>query len=528
MSWKWDLNLKRIQHFNQMKKLYFLILFVLISITSLRAQLVQQQIIAGELPDPSIIEVDGTYYVTGSSNDWAPYYPIYKSVDLKNWEFVNYVFGQKPDWTINSYWAPELFYHNDTFYCYYTARRTDGTSVIGVATTKDISKGFKDEGEIIAWGNEAIDACVYEEGDQLYITWKAYGLNPDKPIQILGSQLTDDGLKLKGEAFNILTADVTNWEKGGVEGQCIIKNGEYLYMLYSGNACCGAGCDYQVGVARAKSMTGPWEKYDQNPILTGTEAYKCPGHGTAIHTKNDWYYVYHAYPEAGFPYLGRTVLLSEISWNEVEWPIFNQNENASAVSEVHGDFIDDFDAEELDGRWRTNVTEASANVQLSKGKLIFSDIQSKVSDNSISFLGINPDSDAFTFQTEIKQPHDLLQGIAMYVTNDNSIGLGVAGSKVVLWKIGNGKFTELNSIDLETKGAIELKAEVVDAHKMHFSYRNGKGKWTDIPDVLNNSLEVVGDNLGWWSWGIKVGIFASKTNNSTIKGAAFESFSLAE
>ena len=63
----------------------------------------QRNLIPGELPDPSIIEVDGTYYMTGSSNDWGPIYPIYQSKDLKNWSFVTYVFAEKPSWTINSF-----------------------------------------------------------------------------------------------------------------------------------------------------------------------------------------------------------------------------------------------------------------------------------------------------------------------------------------------------------------------------------------------------------------------------------------
>ena len=69
----------------------------------------QTQVIPGELPDPSIIEVDGVYYATGTSGDWAPIYPIYTSTDLKNWELLGHVFQETPDWAMSSFWAPELF-----------------------------------------------------------------------------------------------------------------------------------------------------------------------------------------------------------------------------------------------------------------------------------------------------------------------------------------------------------------------------------------------------------------------------------
>ncbi len=270
----------------KLKQVCFLLLAVvtLSQCQNRSGYIAQEQVIPGELPDPSIIEVDGIYYATGSSNDWGPVYPIYKSTDLKNWTFINYVFTTPPEWTISSYWAPELFYQNGTFYCYYTARRTDGVSCIGVATSQNIGEGFEDQGLLIEWGDEAIDAFVFKDDGKLYITWKAYGLTLDKPIQILGSELTQDGLSLNGEPFDILTSDAGNWEKGGMEGQCIVKNNGYIYMLYSGNACCGEACDYQVGVARTKTMKGPWEKFKGNPLLRSNDSWKCPGHGTAIQT----------------------------------------------------------------------------------------------------------------------------------------------------------------------------------------------------------------------------------------------------
>jgi xylan 1,4-beta-xylosidase len=100
-------------------------------------------VIAGDFADPSVIRVGDTYYAAGTSSEWAPAYPIYSSKDLVNWAYVGPVFSSLPEWTMGSFWAPELFHRNGIFYVYYTARRkSDKRSFIGVATTRDLRKGL--------------------------------------------------------------------------------------------------------------------------------------------------------------------------------------------------------------------------------------------------------------------------------------------------------------------------------------------------------------------------------------------------
>lgn len=38
-------------------------------------------VIRGDMPDPSIIRIDDTYYATGTSSEWAPFYPVFTSKD---------------------------------------------------------------------------------------------------------------------------------------------------------------------------------------------------------------------------------------------------------------------------------------------------------------------------------------------------------------------------------------------------------------------------------------------------------------
>lgn len=107
-------------------------------------------VIHGDVADPSILRIDDTYYATGTSSEWAPYYPVFTSKDLVNWKQTGHVFEQQPEWTKSSFWAPEWYYHNGKVYVYYTARKkSNNTSYIGVATSDSPTGKFKGHGPVV-------------------------------------------------------------------------------------------------------------------------------------------------------------------------------------------------------------------------------------------------------------------------------------------------------------------------------------------------------------------------------------------
>ena len=172
-------------------------------------------VLAGFYPDPSLCRVGDTYYLVNSSFTFFPGVPLSTSKDLVNWQQIGHLFEQQPAWTRSSFWAPELFHRNGKTYAYYTARRkTDGTSYIGVATADKPEGPYTDHGPIVEYGTEAIDAFVLEDAGELYISWKAYGLDP-RPIELLACKISDDGLRMAGEPFTLLRDD----KRQGMEGQ---------------------------------------------------------------------------------------------------------------------------------------------------------------------------------------------------------------------------------------------------------------------------------------------------------------------
>ena len=426
-----------------MKSFVFLtIMFVLpFSIWSQEATY-RNPVIAGDFPDPCIIRVGDTYYAAGTSSEWSPPYRLYESKDLVNWTFLGGLFKEIPDWTMGSFWAPELFYHNETYYVFYTARRrNDRKSFIGVATTRNIRQGFTDHGLLVEWTNEAIDAYVIKLDGRLYITWKAYGLDRGKNIEILGSELSDDGLKLKGEVFSVLKADAEGWEAGGIEGQCLVKKDDYIYMFYAGNACCGVDCNYQTGVARSHSIHGPWEKYDGNPILHGGGQWRCPGHGTIVSTPDGRdFYLYHAYHAATKVFTGRQGMMDEIVWDETTgWPRFRYGKipsvQASApysesVQHSLAGFSAKLDDNTFETEWIWDVSQNKPLYQIEDRKLIL------VGNNTPtgSFLGLRPRMDSYTMQVTLEKGASPA-GVCIYGTKDRMIGLSQVGNQVELWQV---------------------------------------------------------------------------------------------
>lgn len=316
-----------------MKQKLFIVLLLAVQVLSGVAQRRQNPVIKADLPDPSVIRIGQTYYAAGTSGNAERVYPIYESTDLVTWTPRYTIFDRWPEWTAGAFWAPELFCIGEKVLVYYTARqKSDGTSCVGVAVAENINSPFVDKGPLVKTTNEAIDAFVLNVDGELYITWKAYGLDPSRrPIELLAQRLSPDGLTLQGEPFTLLRDD----ERQGMEGQCIFREGDYYYLLYSIRDCCSPQSDYAVSVARSKSFFGPYEKYAANPILTGNdENIQSCGHGTMVRTpRGRMFYLCHSYLKGKYRQ-GRQPIIEELRIDKEGWPYFVGGTKASTWVKV--------------------------------------------------------------------------------------------------------------------------------------------------------------------------------------------------
>jgi beta-xylosidase len=435
------------------------ILFSIICL--LKCTLLNAQTIAGDLADPSIIRVDSVYYATGTSSEWAPYFPIYKSSDLKNWHQTGYVFDKAPEWTTGSFWAPEYYKIGDTYYIYYTARRkSDNRSYIGVATSPYPDRGFTDHGIIIEHGKEAIDAFIFNDGGQLYITFKAYGLD-DRPIELLGARLSADGLKTEGEFFTLLK----DTSRAGMEGQSILKINNYYYLFYSGGNCCGQGCSYFVSVARSANFKGPYQSFAGNPILSENDVWKCMGHGTFVTAEDGiMYYLHHAYNKKSNVFTGREALMSQMIYQEYTgWPVFKLLPNNTAAQTAENS---------LDRYWQWDFRHASPSYKLQKGHLRLSGKQTKDNLSGIA-LTVRPTSDNFDITTAVVNHNKALKGLTIYGDANAAIGIGVEGDSVKVWKVEKNERVIINAAKVP-RSPIQLKISMSPGKTCDFFYQTNE------------------------------------------------------
>ena len=447
-------------------------------------------VIAGDFPDPSVIRVGDTFYAAGTSNDFAPTYPLYESSDLVNWHQIGAVFDEPPAWTSEDFWAPELFYRDSTYYVYYTTKRQDnGIACIGVATTRDIHAGFTDHGIIIEWGEEAIDAYVFDDDDgKRYITWKAYGLTEGRDIEILASELSDDGLRLMGDPWT-LTDHTQGWQGAGDEGQCLVKRNGYYYLLYSVGGCCDNQCDYRVRVSRSKNLHSGWEQYPE-PILQGGDAWRCPGHGTLVTTSDGRdFYLYHSYNATDFEFIGRQGLLDEIVWDApTGWPRFKAGTTPSVTAPVPFEglpqqrdtsWIDDFSSDQALASWEWDVNVPAPQATIEPGELVIS-----TSHDGTTFLGLRPPAGDYSLATEVVLS-DNNSGIGVYSNQENVVAFTANASELTVFKIEKGTKEILGKEPIADNESVFLKYEAADGRYYRFYWSTNKVDWTpmDIGDT---------------------------------------------
>jgi len=238
----------------------------------------QNPVAPGDHPDPSIIRVGKEFWATSTSSEWVTQFPILRSTDLVNWVQTGSVFMHRPAWAVANFWASEISEYKGRYFVYYVGRKQGGPLAVAVATADKPSGPYTDHGPLVAQPAGSIDPVpVTDEKGERYLIWKEDGNSRRLPTVLWVQRLAEDGVKLLGEPREILRNDAP-WEGAVVEGPFVVRRADWFYLFYSGNGCCGRGCDYALGVPCSRSRLGLSEKNQANPIFSGNSKWKCPGH----------------------------------------------------------------------------------------------------------------------------------------------------------------------------------------------------------------------------------------------------------
>lgn len=323
---------------------------------------IENPILKGFNPDPSICRVGDDYYIATSTFEWFPGVRIHHSKDLKNWNLVAHPLNRESQLDMKGVpdscgvWAPCLSYSKGLFYLVFTnVKSFDGVwkdTPNFVVTAKDI-KG--DWSEPVYLNSSGFDGSFFHDSGK---TWFLNMLVDHRKEKFFGGiELQEYNLKskaLEGDVFYL-----TDGTKLGLsEGPHLYKRNNYYYLLLAEG---GTEYNHAATILRSRNIKGPFEEHPQNPILTCKNEENHPlqkaGHASMVETQaGDWYIVFligRPLSVRGRCILGRETAIEEIIW-ENDWPILKSKTNLPRVKipmadlkefkYSKGDFHDDFNS----------------------------------------------------------------------------------------------------------------------------------------------------------------------------------------
>ncbi|MBO9682572.1 MAG: family 43 glycosylhydrolase, partial [Flavisolibacter sp.] len=463
-------------------------------------------------PDPTVIKIGNEYWASATTSNWMPAYPLLKSKDLVNWKTVSHVFMKLPDWADYYFWAPELSYDNGKVYVYYAAHKKGGNLCVGIASADKPEGPYTDHGPLICQEVGSIDAFpMRDENGKLYLIWKEDANSVGKPTPNWAQELNEERTKLIGEKKELFRNDAT-WEKNLVEGISMVRHGDFFYAFYAAAGCCGRSCTYGIGIARSKSLLGPWEKDPKNPVLATDDQWNCPGHGTPVDKDGKHYFMYHAYDKNTNVYTGREALLIEYSFTSDGWIEFIKNDGAAEppIKNVK----DNFKGRSLSEQWQWSVFQQPMNKV--KGGELYLNADTQSVGNFIAQKTVTGNYSA-TVKVHAKKS-TAVPGIAIIGDEKNLIAALYENNSIRVVQERNGKETAIFQKDFRPRKKFYLRVNVSNANQVSFQYSVNGRSWQPLNDTAIN-----GSYLPPWDRAVRVGVISKGDPNSF---AVFDQFKL--
>lgn len=285
--------------------------------------MIQNPILPGFCPDPSIIRVEDDYYIATSSFEWWPGVKIYHSKDLQHYEQLPSPLNRLSQLNMIGeadscgVWAPDISWDGEYYWLIYTDVKTRTSGFFNthnyLVKTKDIRGSWS---EPVYLNSTGFDPSFFHDTDG-----KKYVVNMINNFRgILVQEYDPVKERLVGEAKNVFAGTGRNY----TEGPHIYHIGEYYYLLMAEG---GTSYEHMVTMARARSIWGPYEEDPGNPVLTSDvenpEALQRCGHGDLVCTQNrEWYMVHlcsRTLKGERKSVLGRETSIQKMAWNEEGW-----------------------------------------------------------------------------------------------------------------------------------------------------------------------------------------------------------------
>ncbi|MBO9713430.1 glycoside hydrolase family 43 protein [Sphingomonas sp.] len=304
-------------------------------------------ILGGFYPDPSVTRVGEDYYLVTSTFGWFPGIPVFHSRDLVHWTQIGNAIDRSEQLNFGKLglsrgvFAPTIQAKDGVFYILNTCVDCGGNFVI---TAKNPAGPWSAP----VWLPDlegGIDPSLFFDDDGR--TWIVNNGPPEgKPLYeghraIWVQEFNPRGLQTIGPRTLVVNggADIAKkpiW----IEGPHILKKDGFYYLICAEG---GTSEGHSQVVLRSRNVTGPYEAWRGNPILTQRDLkpgrrfpITSSGHAQLVQTqKGDWWATFLAtQPYEGDYYnTGRETFLLPVTWID-GWPRITGP--GQPIARVHG------------------------------------------------------------------------------------------------------------------------------------------------------------------------------------------------
>lgn len=496
-------------------------------------------ILAGYYPDPSVLRVGADYYLVNSSFAHYPGIPIFHSKDLVHWTQIGNAIDRPGQLdfsgkrTSQGVFAPDISYHDGTFYIVNTCVECRGNFVI---TAKDPAGPWSDP---IWLPFEGIDPSIYWEGDHAYIV---NNRAPDEQPRYDGhralwiQEFDWRSGKMVGPSTQLVNGGVDISKKPvWIEGPHIFRKDGWYYLTAAEG---GTSVNHSQVILRSKRLLGPYAPFSGNPILTQRDLdparpnpITSAGHAKLVETQNgEWWATFLAVrPYEGDYYnIGRETFLLPVSWKD-GWPtILDKGKAIPFVAKAprlpaqrparlptSGNFsyIDEFDGDRLAMQWIGVRTPKMPFYHLQGGDLVLGR-GAPIGDLSgvPAFVARRQQHHDATIRTTVrftpKQDGDRA-GLAAMQSDRNYLFFGITRRNgtpaIALYSSQDGKEHLVASAPVDDKAPLALEIQTTNG-TMAFAYGSGRVRRTLKRDLDVRFLSTkaatgfVGTLIGPYAW----------------------------
>ena len=290
----------------------------------------ENPIIPGFYPDPTICRVGEDYYLACSSFELYPGIPVFHSRDLMNWEQIGNAmtkengFHVEKNSMVGGVMAPTLRYNNGLFYIINANFSDKGNYIV----TAENPAGPWSEPH---WLDDVpgIDASIFFDDDgTAYIMGTGDVWDNGAGVMERGIWLAEydvENFRMKGEPVTIFNSALR--VGSSPEAPHLYHIEDYYYLIIAEG---GTEHYHAVMAARSKEIFGFYEANPANPVMTHRHmGFSSPiinvGHADLVELPDgNWYAVMLASRliDGAYKNLGRETFICPVVW-ERDWPLFS-------------------------------------------------------------------------------------------------------------------------------------------------------------------------------------------------------------